>query len=155
VDINNIKHSWGVVRGYRKYTYFGNANDIKKTSQFKWFFPYKFNHPGFDAIVRVSEHHVRFVQITIAKTHSSKINETIPFIEAMDVHVVDFVFVCQNENFKDLTWQSPVNETAVRNELDVVHNKKMMAARSSNNIPLPAFKIYKLCYTHKNSFTIL
>jgi hypothetical protein len=141
-----------ILQGYEKWKIFNSIDDITGSNKVHWWFPSKSNHPCFDAIYRVSPHHAKFIQITVAEFHSCVIDEIIPYIQAMNVHVVDFVFVCQSTNFK--AFKKPtVNKTVATEALNLVYNKKLET--KLRNIPQVALDLSKCCYQHNNSYSTL
>lgn len=70
-----------------------------KSGYIGWLRPLKWNHPCFDAFFRVSEYELRVVQITDAVAHSCKLKYLIPYVTAMQIRKVDFIFVCRRKNF--------------------------------------------------------
>ena len=79
---------------------FINASDPCLTDvTLNWLVPERFTQECFDAIYRVSPDTVRVVQITNANNHSCKLKYLIPFIEAMNVHIVEMVYICRRSNF--------------------------------------------------------
>ena len=65
-----------------------------------WFYPKIWNHECFDALFRVSKDTIRVVQIADASTHSCHLEHLIPYVVAMKVQSIDFVFICRRKNFE-------------------------------------------------------
>jgi len=130
------------------WTYFNSLNDIIDKKMYRWLFPSKSNQPSFDAIFRVSEYHAKFIQITIKEPHSFDIDKIIPFIDAMEVHVVEFVFLCQSSNFKAFKVPA-VNTTNVYSALTAIYLKQK---KSVKNIPKVAISVDKCCYQKRNTY---
>ena len=72
-----------------------------------WLVPEMFTQDSFDAIYRVSVDTVRVIQCTIANNHSCNLKYLIPFVEAMNVHVVEMVYVCRRSNFDSFQVPNP------------------------------------------------
>ena len=81
---------------------FDNAESpvLRDENHVGWFYPLKWNHECFDALFRVSKDVIRVVQISDASTHSWKLEYLIPYVVAMKVKSVDFVFICRRRNFE-------------------------------------------------------
>jgi len=137
-----------VASAANSWIYFDRVNDIIDKTSCQWLFPSKSNQPCFDAIFRVSEHHAKFVQITIKKTHSCDIEMIIPFINALGVHIVDFVFVCQSTNFKAFKYPK-VDETSVKSALRAIFFKKK---KTGIVIPKHGFLFSKCSYQKRNTY---
>ena len=87
---------------------FFNASDPCLTDvTLDWLVPERFTQECFDAIYRVSPDTVRVIQITNANSHSCKLKYLIPFMEAMNAHVVEMVYVCRRSNFDTFKVPSP------------------------------------------------
>jgi len=76
---------------------------------------------------------VKFVQITYSEKHtSSKIEALISFIEAMNTHVIDFVFICQSSNFDRFKVPQEDNSLDsfrnVNNAIDSIYENKKLAS---------------------------
>jgi hypothetical protein len=87
---------------------FINASDpCLKDATLGWLVPERFTQECFDAIYRVTLDAIRVIQITNANKHSCKLKYLIPFVEAMNVHVVEMVYVCRDSNFDTFKVPSP------------------------------------------------
>ena len=87
---------------------FFNASDSCLTDvTFDWLVPARFTQECFDAIYRVSPDAVRVIQITNANSHSCKLKYLIPYVEAMNAHIVEMVYVCRRSNFDTFKVPSP------------------------------------------------
>jgi hypothetical protein len=89
-------------------TFFNASDPCLSDSKLDWLVPVKFYQECFDAIYRVSPDTVRVIQITNANSHSCKLKYLIPFMEAMNVHIVELVYVCRRSNFD--TFKVPIPE---------------------------------------------
>jgi hypothetical protein len=106
-----------------------------------WFLPVRWNQACFDALYRPSEHHLRVVQITDAPTHFCKLRHVIPFVKAMNIHTVEFVFICREKNFA--TFEVPMpNTTRLRQVLETNAAKaaEVAEAAGADNVEAPAKK---------------
>ena len=61
----------------------------------------KWNQACFDVLFRESTKTLKVVQITGGKRHSCKLKSLIPFVEAMNVYIIDFVFVFRRDSFSN------------------------------------------------------
>ena len=61
----------------------------------------KWNQACFDVLFRESTNTLKVEQITGGKRHSCKLKSLIPFVEAMNVYIIDFVFVFRRDNFSN------------------------------------------------------
>ena len=87
---------------------FFNASDSCLTDvTLDWLVPARFTQECFDAIYRVSPDAVRVIQITNANSHSCKLKYLIPYVEAMNAHIVEMVYVCRRSNFDTFKVPSP------------------------------------------------
>ena len=87
---------------------FFSASDPRLSdSKLDWLVPLKYNQECFDAIYRVSLDTVRAIQITNADRHSCNLKYLIPFVEAMNVHIVELVYVCRRSNFDTFKVPTP------------------------------------------------
>jgi hypothetical protein len=87
--------------------FYDASDDCFKFQSFGWFAPLKFNQQTFDAIYWMSPDTIRFIQITNADTHSCKLQCLIPYVQIMNVHVIEVVYVCQSSNFDTFKVPSP------------------------------------------------
>ena len=87
--------------------FYDASDDCFKLQSFGWFAPLKFNQQTFDAIYWMSPDTIRFIQITNDDTHSCKLQCLIPYVQIMNVHVIEVVYVCQLSNFDTFKVPSP------------------------------------------------
>ena len=80
-------------------TFFDSSNVCLTKRDADWLLPKRYNQECFDALYRVSPDSVRAIQITNADEHSCKLKYLIPFVESMNVHIVELVYVCRRSNF--------------------------------------------------------
>ena len=87
---------------------FFDASDLRSTTlDGDWFLPERYNQECFDALFRVSPDCFRAIQITNAGEHSCKLKYLIPFVTAMNVHIIELVYVCRRSNFVDFKVPAP------------------------------------------------
>jgi len=154
----NKRIVWETLPGYTKVGRFNDVSDFQNHFlKTHWLIPNKWNQACFDAIYRESEDRACFVQITIAESHSYTLAKLVPFIVAMNVHVVDFVFVCQTSNFDAFKWLE-VNKRStdyknVKRAISFIYDNKCHDIANSHRIvPKVDVNIIKLCYQIKNSY---
>ena len=126
-----------------------------------WFQPFKWDQGCFDAVYKVSEHAVRVIQITNGESHSCKLKYLISLLQAMDVHVVDFVFVCRSRNFNKFLVPNPplrilsshsveakVEFHQYNDLLNAIKEIRAAKKKKEKKVALPAAKITfrKVCY---------
>lgn len=80
---------------------FNDHSDTALKKKLGWFRPLKWNQACFDVLFRESTNTLKVVQITGGKRHSCKLKSLIPFVQAMNVYIIDFVFVCRRDNFSN------------------------------------------------------
>lgn len=95
------------------YTFYDASDEVFRIQDTGWFWPQRWNQKCFDALYLVSAYELRVIQITDAVTHSCDLNSLIPYVQAMGVYVVDFVFVCREHNFE--AFQLPAPKTKLIN----------------------------------------
>jgi len=107
---NTLLECWGISPQDGKYQSFENVHDTKLTDlSARWLVPSSWLDADFNAIFRVSEHHIRFVYISTELEHPVESRKLIPFISAMNAHTVEIVFVCQRQNFDRFSLPKIVN----------------------------------------------
>ena len=80
-------------------TFFDSSNFRLAKLDEDWLLPERYNQKCFDALYRISPDSIRAIQITNADEHSCKLKYLIPFVETMNVHIVELVYVCRRSNF--------------------------------------------------------
>ena len=115
-----------------------------------WVYPLKWNHECFDALFRVSKDVIRVVQISDASTHSCKLEYLIPYVVAMKVKSVDFVFICRRGNFE--TFKIP-KISGVREQYDSLikqlednEAKNFIRRKRKRGPSTDYFNFRKVCY---------
>jgi hypothetical protein len=97
-------------------TPFTDASDlVLRSSRYGcWFRPTRWSHDLFDILYRPSEHELTVIQIADADADELrsfklklKLEYLIPYIKAMNVHVVDVVYVCRKKNFDNFRVPNP------------------------------------------------
>ena len=143
---------------------FFNASDPCLTDvTLDWLVPERFTQECFDAIYRVSLDTVRVIQITNANSHSCKLKYLIPFVEAMNVHVVELVYVCRRYNFETFKVPRPELKPKGKAKNNSEHQQymdlkdtvtKIWRAKCSTNdrssYPDPAIIIRHVTYEQKD-----
>jgi hypothetical protein len=119
-------------------------------SDWDWAIPSKYCQGLFGAIYRVSVHACRWIQVTNATTNCCELKYLIPFIRAMDKHVVELVYVCRQSNFD--AFRVPVPDAkdlkAVKTATKKIWLKKSQTLDDTVGGVLPedSFIIRKVCY---------
>ena len=144
---------------------FSSASDpCLSDSQQDWLVPDRYTHDSFDAIYRVSLDTARLIKCTVFGRHSCNLKYLIPFVKAMNVHVVELVYVCPSYNldyFKVPTPELKPKGRAKKNseyqqymDLKDTITKIWHAKCSSNDgssYPDPAIIIRHVTYQQKDS----
>ena len=86
---------------------FTDDSDTALKQNLGWFRPLKWNQACFDVLFRESTNALKVIQITGGKRHSCKLESLIPFVKAMNVYIIDFVFVCRRDNFSNFVVFDP------------------------------------------------
>ena len=84
--------------------YFSDHTEVSLYEEYSpgaWLFPHRWNEALFDCIQIVGDENktVRVVQITNAVQHSFFLSYLNEYLESLGAYRVDFVFVCQSQNF--------------------------------------------------------
>jgi hypothetical protein len=135
--------------------------DGKNVIQGSWYLPPKWNQECYDAIQMVSEHKVRVVQVTNSESHSCKLKYLTPILQLLDVHIVDFVYVCGHKNFERFSVNDPITSksqsviaTEERNQyselmkaITVIQNTNRQGSDEENTlIPDANIQFRKVCF---------
>ena len=148
---------------------FTDPSEIEKIEKFgdNWFVPRRWNQECFDAIYRKSEHEIAAIQVTNAEKHSCKLKYLIPIAQAMNVHVIDLVYVCRRDNFDTFRVPTPqVKPTSNSSNAAVEHQqyqdlmeafKAIRNAKISPELPVASLPehdlgIRKVCYEEADSY---
>lgn len=112
---------------------------------------------------RVSVDAVRVIKITNANSHSCKLEYLIPFIKAMNVHIVEFVYVCRRSNFDSFEVPRPevkpkgkaTNNSEYQQYMDLNKSvtkiwKAKCKANGRSSYPAPAITIRHVTYEQKD-----
>jgi hypothetical protein len=137
---------------------------LNSTAVLEWFQPLRWDQECFDAFFKVSNDELRVVQMTNTEKHSCKLEYLIPFVKAMNIHVVDFVFICRRYNFDSFVVPNP-KVVRVRSFEAIEENnqyKSLLEAlnevqgnKTTKNCPPASITFRKLCYQKKDSDTPL
>ena len=108
-DKKGTNHHWDNHLGGGSMIIFKDSAEkrLAETGHRGWLRPLQWNHSGFDAIYRISEHKISFLQITSAAWHSCNLEYLLPYVNAMKAHVVDFIFICGEKNFPIFKYEEP------------------------------------------------
>jgi hypothetical protein len=129
---------------------FEDSNDTTLSSQTAgWLQPVKWTQKGYDLLFRVSEHMGRAVQVTIASKRTIDPSFLIPIVKAMDIHVLEIVYVCGRDNFR--TFKVAVDAEGsklLEDALKSVYNSKMARKGhdKANEFPEAKLSFKTLCY---------
>lgn len=66
-----------------------------------WFRPLKWTFTCFDLLFHESENKLTVVKIIGSERHSCNLKSLIPFVQAINVYIIDFVFVCRRDDFSN------------------------------------------------------
>ena len=114
-----------------------------------WFYPVIWNYECFNALFRISKDTIRVIQITEESTFIWKLEHLIPYVVAMKVHSVDFVFICRRRNFESFKIPQ-INEVQEQyNSLikELKSNERKNSKGKKRKRPSAAvFNFRKVCY---------
>ena len=125
-----------------------NCAVLKVNDHVGWFLPMRWNHECFDALFRASQDTLRVVQITDGKEHSCKLKYLIPYVTAMKVCFVDFVFVCGRKNFESFKVFDPNQKSELRPQYNnlITALRTVLNERKIRKHSEPSILFRKVCY---------
>jgi hypothetical protein len=133
---------------------FTDHSDTALKKKLGWFRPSKWNQACFDVLFRESTNTLKVVQITGGKRHSCKLLSLIPFVQAMNVYIVEFVFVCRRDNFSNFIVFDPnKHQKRLKNykELEEALDGVFITQRKRGRDASAKLTFRKVCYEKLDS----
>ena len=149
-DDENHEEIWRTEqRDERPMVTFTDHADEALTKGLGWRRPVKWNHACFDVLFLESKNKkLKVVQITDGKKHSCKLQHLILYVQALQVYIIDFVFVCRRKNFDSFKVYNPFTKKRAEkyNELiEALENIcNLKKKRTRDDIAAVTFR--KVCY---------